>query len=185
LPFTTFGEAAAFDFEVEVRCRCRRCVRIDGAAEAFRDRRIMGARFRCTTILPHGAPCTGEPSIYIGKRDRWELTMGEHSHAMRVRQAAAPIAVRPGTFGTIVQCGEVAHFDCGHCVNGDRTGTMMIQSNKGLSCQGCWSYISERFGRGVFNCNNGKSGPFEFNGVGPRGSGVGRLGDRRFVFTYG
>jgi hypothetical protein len=47
------------------------------------------------------------------------------------------------------------------------------------------SYISENVGRGVFNCTNGKSGPFEFNGVGPRGSGVGRLGDRRFVFTYG
>jgi hypothetical protein len=70
-------------------------------------------------------------------------------------------------------------------VNGDRTGTLAIQSDKGLSCQGRWSYISEHVGRGVFNCNNGKSGPFEFNGVGPRGSGAGRLGDRRFVFTYG
>jgi hypothetical protein len=70
-------------------------------------------------------------------------------------------------------------------INGDRTGTMMIQSNRGLSCQGRWSYISENVGRGVFNCNNGKSGPFEFNGVGPRGSGTGRLGDRRFVFQYG
>ena len=29
-----------------------RRVVIDGMAPAFRDRRIMGARFRCTTILP-------------------------------------------------------------------------------------------------------------------------------------
>jgi hypothetical protein len=76
----------------------------------------MGARFRCTTILPDGAACAGSPSIYIGKRGRWELTMGEHSHAMQARQAAASIAVRPGTFGTIVQRGEVAHLDCGHCI---------------------------------------------------------------------
>jgi hypothetical protein len=69
--------------------------------------------------------------------------------------------------------------------NGDRTGTMTVQSNKGLSCQGDWSYISEHFGRGVMSCNNGQSGPFEFNGVGPHGSGTGRLGDRRFVFRYG
>jgi hypothetical protein len=61
-------------------------------------------------------------------------------------------------------------------INGDRTGTMMIQSNRGLSCQGRWSYISESVGRGVFNCNNGKSGPFEFNGVGPVEAGREGLG---------
>ena len=56
-------------------------------------------------------------------------------------------------------------------MNGDCTGTLIIQSDKGLLCTGRWSYISEHVGRGVFNCNNGKSGPFEFNGVGPRGRG--------------
>src|SRR5882757_9809615 len=50
LPFETFGEAAAFDLEVEVSCQCGRCIVIDGMAPAFRDRRIMGTRFRCTTI---------------------------------------------------------------------------------------------------------------------------------------
>ena len=59
LPFETFGEAAAFDLEVEVSCQCGRRVVIDGMAPAFRDRRIMGARFRCTTILPHGVACGG------------------------------------------------------------------------------------------------------------------------------
>jgi hypothetical protein len=75
LPFETFGEAAAFDLEVEVSCQCGRCVVIDGMAPAFRDRRIMGARFRCTTILPHGVACTGLPSIYIRKRGRGRWTM--------------------------------------------------------------------------------------------------------------
>jgi hypothetical protein len=50
LPFRTFGEAAAFDLEVEVSCQCRRHVVIDGMAPAFLDRRIMGTRFRCTTM---------------------------------------------------------------------------------------------------------------------------------------
>jgi hypothetical protein len=77
LPFKTFGEAAAFDLEVEVSCRCGRRVVIDGMAPAFRDRRIMGTRFRCTTILPHGVACAGSPSIYIGKQGRRRWTMAE------------------------------------------------------------------------------------------------------------
>jgi hypothetical protein len=91
LPFETFGEAAAFDLEVEVSCQCGRCVVIDGMAPAFRDRRIMCTRLRCTTILPHGVACAGSPSIYIGKRGHWAMTMAEHSRAIRSRQAAAPI----------------------------------------------------------------------------------------------
>ena len=63
LPFKTFGEAAAFDLEVEVSCRCRRRVVIDGMAPAFRDRRIMGTRFRCTTILPHGVAGRRVPRV--------------------------------------------------------------------------------------------------------------------------
>ena len=70
LPFETFGEAATFDLEVEVSCQCGRRVVIDGMAPAFRDRRIMGTRFRCTTILPNGVACAGVPSTYIRKRGR-------------------------------------------------------------------------------------------------------------------
>jgi hypothetical protein len=116
LPFSTFGEAAAFDLEVRVSCYCRRCVVIDGTAEAFRNRLIMGARFCCTTILAHGQPCRSAPSIYIGKRGRWEMTLGEHSRAIRARQATAPIVVLPRTYGEIVQRGEVAMFYCDRCV---------------------------------------------------------------------
>jgi hypothetical protein len=97
LPFKRFGEAATFDLEVEVSCRCGRRVVIDGMAPAFRDRRIMGARFRCTTILPHGVACAGSLSIYIGKRGRWDMTMAEHSRAIQARQAAAPIDAKSGT----------------------------------------------------------------------------------------
>jgi hypothetical protein len=63
LPFKAFGEAVAFDLEVEVCCRCGRHVVIDGMAPAFRDRRIMGTRFRCTTILPHGVACASTTGL--------------------------------------------------------------------------------------------------------------------------
>jgi len=116
LPFETFGEAAAFDLEVEVSSQCGRYVVIDGMAPAFRDRRIMGTRFRCTTILPHGVTCAGSPSIYIGKRGRWGMTMAEHSRAIRSRQAAAPINAKLGTFASIVKRCEVAFLYDRGCV---------------------------------------------------------------------
>lgn len=110
LPFSTFGEAAAFDLEVEVSCRCRRRVAIDGLSEVFRDRRIGDTRFVCTTILPHGDRCTATPSIYIRKRGRVGWTLRDHARAMRARQpSCSPAAVR-STFRTIVQRGEVAHL---------------------------------------------------------------------------
>jgi hypothetical protein len=116
LPFETFGEAAAFDLEVEVSCQCRRRVVIDGMAPAFRDRRIMGTRFRCTTILPHGVACAALPSIYIRKRERGRWTMADHSCAMRARQVAAPIDAKPGTFASIVKRCEVAFLYDRGCV---------------------------------------------------------------------
>ena len=116
LPLKRFGEAAAFDLEIEVSCRCGRRLVIDGRAPAFRDRRIMGTRFRCTTILPHGVACAGLPSIYIRKRGRDRWTMAEHSRAIRARQAAAPIAAKPGTFATIVKRCEVAFLYDRGCV---------------------------------------------------------------------
>jgi hypothetical protein len=116
LPFKTFGEAAAFDLEVEVSCQCSRRVVIDGIAPAFRDRRIMGTRFRCTTILPHGVACAGLPSIYIRKRGRDRWAMADHSRAIRSRQAAAPIDAKPGTFASIVKRCEVAFLYDRCCV---------------------------------------------------------------------
>jgi hypothetical protein len=91
-------------------------VLIDGMAPAFRNRRIMGTRFRCTTILPHGEACAGSPAIYIGKRGCWGMTMAEHSRAIRSRQAAARIDARPGTFASIVKRCEVAFLYDRGCV---------------------------------------------------------------------
>jgi hypothetical protein len=119
LPFKTFGEAANFDLEVEVSYQCGRCVVIDGMAPTFRDRRIMGTRFRCTTILPHGVACAGLPSIYIRKRDRSHWTTADHSHAIRARQAAAPIDAKPGTFASIVKRCEVAFLYDRGCAPSD------------------------------------------------------------------
>ena len=116
LPFKTFGEAATFDLEVELSCRCGRRVVIDGMAPAFRDRRIMGTRFRCTTILPHGVACADLPSIYIRKRGRGRWTMADHSHAIRTRQAVAPIDAKSGTFALIVKRCEVAFLYDRGCV---------------------------------------------------------------------
>ena len=98
-PFTTFGEAAAFDLDVELVCRCRRIVVVDGSSPFFRDRRIMEARFTCTTILPHGARCTAFPTVYIRKSGRrgWTLAGTLPADARR-------------TFRDIVQRGEVAQL---------------------------------------------------------------------------
>jgi hypothetical protein len=95
LPFETFGEAATFDLDVAVSCQCGRRVVSDGMAPAFHDRRIMGTRFRCTTILPDGVACAGLASIYIRKRGRGRWTMADHSRAIRARQAAATPGVPP------------------------------------------------------------------------------------------
>src|SRR5512139_1549058 len=108
LPFTTFGEAAAFDLEVEVSCRCGRCVTINGTVAPFRDRPIMGTRFTCTTALPHGARCNSQPAVYIRKRGRAGWTLGQHSHAMRARHAGEPVPGTTQTFGDAVRRGEVA-----------------------------------------------------------------------------
>jgi hypothetical protein len=118
LPFCTFGEAAAFDLEVEVTCRCRRCVVVDAAAVAMRDRRIMGARFKCTTLLPHGEPCAGTPSLLIRRRGTAGMTVPDHSSALRARQRANPVRVVRGSFGEMVARGEIAFLYDQACVPG-------------------------------------------------------------------
>lgn len=68
----------------------------------------------------------------------------------------------------------------------DGSGTLEVVSNKGLRCEGKWVFVNRpRFGRGTVFCNNGESGPFEFVGTGRHGTGNGRLGNRRFTFTFG
>ncbi len=67
----------------------------------------------------------------------------------------------------------------------DRSGTMTIQSNRGITCAGEFVYVNAREGQGTFRCSDGRSGPFTFVSTGLHGTGTGRLGDRRFTFTFG
>lgn len=67
----------------------------------------------------------------------------------------------------------------------DGGGTLEIASSKGLKCSGTFVYVTPRQGQGTFNCDNGKSGPFQFVSTGMRGTGTGEIGGRKFTFTFG
>ena len=67
----------------------------------------------------------------------------------------------------------------------DGTGTLEIVSSRGAVCKGNFVYVTSRQGEGVFECNDKRSGPFEFVSSGTRGTGKGDLGGQRFVFTFG
>lgn len=67
----------------------------------------------------------------------------------------------------------------------DGAGNLRIVSSRGAVCQGDFVYTTRRTGEGVFNCDDGRSGPFQFVSTGRRGSGYGDLGGERFTFTFG
>ena len=67
----------------------------------------------------------------------------------------------------------------------DGGGTLKMVSSKGAVCEGSFVYITSRQAKGVFNCDDGRSGPFEFVSTGYRGTGFGDLGGERFTFTFG
>lgn len=67
----------------------------------------------------------------------------------------------------------------------DRSGDLTVTSTKGLMCTGTFVYVTSRTGEGVFNCSDGRSGPFTFVSTGQRGNGRGYLGDQNFTFTFG
>lgn len=71
LPFATFGDVAAAGLEISVTCRCRRELLIDAAHESIRDRPLCDARFRCTTVLPHGQKCAASSWISIDHAGSW------------------------------------------------------------------------------------------------------------------
>ena len=64
-------------------------------------------------------------------------------------------------------------------------GSLSIVSNKGATCEGNFVYVSSRNGEGVFNCSDGRSGPFSFVSAGTEGAGYGTLGGAAFTFTFG
>lgn len=67
----------------------------------------------------------------------------------------------------------------------DGGGTLKIVSSGGAVCAGNFVYVTPREGEGVFNCDDGRSGPFQFVSTGTRGTGYGDLGGSRLTFTFG
>jgi hypothetical protein len=67
----------------------------------------------------------------------------------------------------------------------DGGGDMTLVSSKGAVCKGNFVYVTGRNGEGVFSCDDGRSGPFQFVSTGKRGTGYGDLGGQRFTFTFG
>lgn len=67
----------------------------------------------------------------------------------------------------------------------DGGGTLVVVTSKGAKCQGNFAYVSKRDGKGVFKCDDGRSGPFEFVSTGSRGAGTGDLSGEKFTFTFG
>ncbi len=65
------------------------------------------------------------------------------------------------------------------------SGRLTATSNRGVVCDGAYNYTNFRFGEGVFNCSDGRTGPFKFESEGKKGSGTGTLGNQQFVFTFG
>jgi hypothetical protein len=67
----------------------------------------------------------------------------------------------------------------------DGGGHLTVVSSKGVNCTGNFVYVTRRRGEGVFQCSDGRSGPFWFVSTGTRGTGHGTLGDQNFIFTFG
>ena len=67
----------------------------------------------------------------------------------------------------------------------DGSGNLTITSSDGTVCTGDFVYVTRRNGAGVFTCNDGRSGPFQFVSTGSRGNGRGSLGGEDFIFTFG
>ena len=66
-----------------------------------------------------------------------------------------------------------------------RNGSMEVITNKGSHCNGTFVYTGSHMGTGIFTCDDGRTGPFEFSYHGLTGVGVGRFGDSKFTFTFG
>ena len=69
--------------------------------------------------------------------------------------------------------------------NPDGDGNLTIISSKGASCTGNFAYVTRHQGQGVFECNDGRSGPFKFVSTGMWGTGYGQLGNSKLTFTFG
>ena len=64
-------------------------------------------------------------------------------------------------------------------------GNLEVTTSKGTTCTGNFVYVTPRQGSGVFNCSDGRSGPFDFVSTGSQGTGKGTFGGQNFTFTFG
>ena len=67
----------------------------------------------------------------------------------------------------------------------DGSGHMTLVTSRSVVCKGNYVYVTSRKGEGVFSCEDGRSGPFQFVSTGRKGTGYGDLGGERFTFTFG
>ena len=67
----------------------------------------------------------------------------------------------------------------------DGSGYLDVYTSTGVTCRGNFLYTTRRTGRGVFQCSDGRSGPFNFVSTGYSGIGEGSLGTEYFTFTFG
>lgn len=67
----------------------------------------------------------------------------------------------------------------------DGSGNLIVITNNNVKCAGNFVYVTRRQGEGVFKCDDGRSGPFQFVSTGTRGTGHGQLGGSDFTFTFG
>ena len=66
LPFTTFGEAAAFGLEAHIYCpSCYTTRQLDPTAHRLRDQCFATTRFQCTNVRWTGETCGGPGSVTI------------------------------------------------------------------------------------------------------------------------
>ena len=62
---------------------------------------------------------------------------------------------------------------------------LKIISSQGAVCIGSYAYTTKYQGRGVFTCDDGRSGPFDFVSIGAWGAGRGELDGHKLTFTFG
>jgi hypothetical protein len=71
--------------------------------------------------------------------------------------------------------------------NGSGTGgRLQLESSRGLTCVGRYTYSDPTTGRAIYNCSNGENGEATIANTGRgNGRGVGNIGGRRVIFILG
>lgn len=116
--------------------------------------------------------------MWIERMPQWQLAF---IGAMLPGLAACSMTL-PVT-GSVEGTGETLSGKATGYVDGG--GTLELVTSLGATCTGNFVYVTKREGEGVFNCSDGRSGPFRFVSTGTRGTGQGDFAGKRFTFTFG